>query len=119
MFRNPKAKIIALFTVIALTVSFSYLSAQTLNVYGTYKVTGTNPNGSKYKGSVTITLNEDGSYNFEWSVGNSFSGTGTLSGSTLTVDWGDTYPVIYTVKNGGNRLEGTWGNGTGTEILTK
>ncbi len=119
MFRNSKARILALLTVFCLVLSVTYVSAQTLNVSGTYKVTGTNPGGSKYRGSVDITLNDDGSYAFEWSVGNTFSGTGTLSGNTLTVDWGDTYPVIYTVKNGGARLEGTWGNGTGTEILTK
>ncbi|TGL55340.1 fibronectin-binding protein [Leptospira wolffii] len=119
MIRNTRVGFTALIAVLFLLVSFVNLEAQSLNVYGTYKVAGTNPDGSRYKGSVTITLNDDGSYAFDWSVGNSFSGTGTLSGNTLTVDWGDTYPVIYTVKNGGNRLEGTWGNGTGTEILSK
>ncbi|TGJ99729.1 fibronectin-binding protein [Leptospira semungkisensis] len=119
MFRNPKARILALATVLVLIVSFSHTNAQDLNIYGTYKVTGTNPDGSRYKGSVAVTLNDDGTYNFEWSVGNTFSGTGSLNGNTLTVDWGDTYPVIYTVKNGGTRLEGTWGNGSGTEILSK
>ncbi|TGJ98161.1 fibronectin-binding protein [Leptospira langatensis] len=119
MFKNPKARILTLVTILVLIVSFSYAHAQGLNVYGMYKVTGTNPDGSRYKGTVNVTLNDDGSYNFEWSVGNTFSGTGSLDGNTLTVDWGDTYPVIYTVKNGGAKLEGTWGNGAGTEILSK
>ncbi|EQA38079.1 hypothetical protein LEP1GSC047_3919 [Leptospira inadai serovar Lyme str. 10] len=112
-------KILILLAIISLVFSFTYVSAQVFNIGGTYKVSGTNPNGSKYRGSVQIRQNDDGSYNFAWTVGNSYSGTGTLDGNVLTVDWGDTYPVIYTVTSGGARLEGTWGDGTGTEILTK
>jgi len=52
-------------------------------------------------------------------VEESYSGTGTLSGETLTVDWGDDYPVIYEVREGGNVLIGIWANGKATEVLCK
>ena len=69
--------------------------------------------------AMDVTLNDDGTYGFVWSVGNSYSGTGTLDGSTLTVDWGDRYPVIYTISDDGQTMTGTWANGRGTETLTK
>lgn len=57
---------------------------------------------------------------FTWTVaGQTFTGTGTLEGTTLTVDWGETEPVIYEVKNGGKLLEGTWAGGNATETLRK
>ncbi|ASV12733.1 MULTISPECIES: LIC10280 family protein [Leptospira] len=90
-----------------------------LSIGGKYKVAGTNPNGSPYNGSVTIT-ESNGEYLFTWNVaGQTFTGTGTLEGSTLTVDWGQPEPVIYEVKSGGKLLEGTWANGSATETLRK
>ncbi|TGK36069.1 fibronectin-binding protein [Leptospira gomenensis] len=89
------------------------------SVSGKYKVAGTNPDGSAYGGSVTITQS-GGQYLFTWNVaGQTFTGTGTLEGSTLTVDWGQPDPVIYEVKNGGRLLEGTWAGGGATETLRK
>jgi hypothetical protein len=46
-------------------------------------------------------------------------GIGTLTNGILTVDWGDTYPVIYQVEQNGKVLEGTWSNGRATEKLIK
>ncbi|TGK22017.1 fibronectin-binding protein [Leptospira fluminis] len=119
MSHKSVSKLLALLAVVGLVVSLSGTFAQSFMIGGMYKVSGTNPNGSRYQGSVQISQNDDGSYTFEWSVGNNYSGTGSLQGNVLSVDWGDTYPVIYNVKNGGARLEGTWGNGAGTEILYK
>lgn len=89
------------------------------SISGKYKVSGTNPNGSSYGGSVTIS-ESNGEYLFTWTVaGQTFTGTGTLEGTTLTVDWGEAEPVIYEVKNGGRLLEGTWAGGNATETLRK
>jgi Caspase domain len=84
---------------------------------GSYRVTGTNPNGSAYNG--TLTIERSGSlYLFRWNIGrDTYQGQGTLNGTTLTIDWGQPDPVIYQVRNDGT-LEGTWARGKGKESLT-
>ena len=84
---------------------------------GLYDVRGTNPNGSKYTGEVSIKF-EGRSYNFHWRIANGqvFEGKGNLQGNSLTVNWGQQYPVIYSVGSDGV-LRGTWSNGRGTEDL--
>ncbi|PJZ59324.1 fibronectin-binding protein [Leptospira barantonii] len=103
-------------------VSTAYAQIGQINpssISGKYRVAGTNPDGSAYGGSVTITQS-NGEYLFTWTVaGQTFTGTGTLDGSTLTVDWGQADPVVYEVKNGGRLLEGTWAGGSATETLRK
>lgn len=84
---------------------------------GTYSVAGVNPNGSTYRGEVTIT--EDGGiFNFRWRISNGdiFRGKGRLRGRILTVDWGQQYPVIYHVDEDGT-LRGKWANGRASEDL--
>ncbi|EMY15226.1 hypothetical protein LEP1GSC043_0473 [Leptospira weilii str. Ecochallenge] len=72
------------------------------SISGKYKVAGTNPNGSAYSGSVTVT-ESNGEYLFTWNVaGKTFTGTGTLEGSKLTVNWGESESVIYEVKTAVN-----------------
>lgn len=90
----------------------------TQNLKGAYSVVGVNPNGTKYRGEVTITADGD-LYFFRWRIsdGQIFRGKGRLSGRTLTVDWEQDYPVIYQVKDDGT-LTGTWGNGRAREYLT-
>ena len=110
---------IALVLVFALFILGSFgEKAQAYNIEGTYSCEGTNPNGTPYRGTVTIRRSGN-TYYFNWSVGTTYSGQGTLSGDQLTVNWGDQYPVIYTVQEDGALLVGTWGNGTGTETLRK
>lgn len=112
--------------VIALTVSaaalFLFLAApgmtQGQRIGGSYQVTGTNPDGGTYQGTVTISKSGH-MYKFSWTVGNSYEGLGVLVGDVLTVQWGDQYPVIYRVMEGGRVLEGTWSNGKATETLTR
>jgi hypothetical protein len=85
---------------------------------GTYTIDGTNPDGSKYRGKVTITF-EGGIYKFVWRIanGDTYRGRGTLRGETLTVDWGQKDPVIYRVADDGV-LKGRWGaRGRGAETL--
>lgn len=85
---------------------------------GRYSVSGTNPNGSSYSGQVTI-RHDRGTYYFVWRVGgDTFRGSGKLRGRTLTINWGQSSPVIYQVQGNGV-LIGRWANGAGTEDLEK
>jgi len=81
---------------------------------GSYRVQGTNPNGSPYRG--TLSIERSGSlYLFRWQIGkDTFQGQGTLNDRTLTIDWGSPDPIIYQVMNDGT-LEGTWAKGQGKE----
>ena len=84
---------------------------------GSYRVQGTNPNGSSYQG--TLTIERSGLlYLLRWRIGqDTYQGQGTLNGSILTVDWGQPDPVIYQVRHDGT-LEGTWARGQARETLT-
>jgi hypothetical protein len=90
-------------------------------VAGEYALTGTNPNGSSYKGTMTVESRAAG-YTFVWS--NGASGFGVKQGDTLSVGIGGSRCafVAYEIKAGGV-LEGVWGgygsDKTGTEIATK
>jgi TolB-like protein len=89
------------------------------SLVGVYDCAGTNPNGGRYRGEVHILPLPENQLTFTWAIGSqSFKGVGTISGRTVTVDWGDPSPVIYQVKQDGT-LDGTWANGTGTEVLTR
>jgi hypothetical protein len=79
-----------------------------------YRVEGTNPNGSPYRGTLTIERS-DTLYLLRWKIGkDTFQGQGTLNGRTLTIDWGSPDPIIYQVMNDGT-LQGTWAKGQGKE----
>lgn len=95
----------------------NYALAQRLP--GIYRIDGRNPNGSRYGGKVLITAGETGIYNLLWRISNgeTYSGRGRLNGDTLTVDWGQQYPVIYRVGRDG-MLRGWWDNGRASENLT-
>jgi hypothetical protein len=92
-------------------------SANTHDLAGKYAMTGTNPNGSTYHGQVTITSDGD-LYEFRWLIsnGDTFHGKGRLRGSTISVDWGQKYPVIFEVDSDGS-LHGTWSDGKASEDL--
>jgi hypothetical protein len=82
---------------------------------GLYRVTGTNANGSRYSGMLTLTPRRDG-YDFKWWIGRQvFAGSGQFAGRMLVVDWGQKHPVIYTM--GGDRLNGEWADGSASEDL--
>lgn len=84
------------------------------SLVGSYKVEGRNPDGSSYKGSLEISVN-DNVANFNWAIGSQkFRGQGSLIGNVLVVNWGDAAPVIYTIDLDGN-LTGTWKNGRASE----
>jgi len=87
---------------------------------GSYAVKGTNPDGSSYAGSCEVALKPDGSYSFDWIVGGSaYVGVGNLENGVMTVDWGDSWPVVYRVQQGGRILVGTWSNGKAAERMSR
>ncbi len=84
---------------------------------GRYSVSGRNPNGSRYSGTVSI-VRQAGRYQMEWRVGSSsYRGTGTLEGNLLTVDWGSSQPIIYALGEDGV-LRGLWSGGQAEDVLT-
>jgi len=110
------------FLVLAVFALFTpVVSVFAAGVGGTYAVEGTNPDGSGYAGTCVISGDEASGYTFNWTVGSSqYSGTGTMSGKKLTVDWGQPDPVIYKVSPDGSQLKGKWGpGGKGKETLTR
>jgi len=88
------------------------------NLPGDYSCNGANPNGSTYSCNVNISRSGD-LYQFRWRIadGTRYSGSGRLRGRTLTVNWGQSAPVIYQVGDDGV-LRGTWANGRARETLT-
>lgn len=91
--------------------------AAAYNIAGNYTVSGRNPDGSGYSGTVTLSLQGD-AYQVLWTIaGQQYSGTGRLDGRVLTVDWqGDSNPVIYVVMPDGS-LHGTWADGYALDRL--
>ncbi|MBL8706982.1 MAG: caspase family protein [Rhodospirillales bacterium] len=86
-------------------------------IEGNYKVTGTNPNGTPYSGSVRI-ARQGGVYEFNWNVGSVYRGVGGFQGDRLVIDWGQSSPAIYRIAPDG-KLHGTWANGQGAEVLER
>jgi hypothetical protein len=91
------------------------------DVAGDYNITGKNPNGSSYRGTLAVAA-KAGGYSFVWS--NNTSGFGIKQGNTLSVGIGGSRCafVAYEVKSDGT-LDGVWGgygsSKTGTEKATK
>lgn len=87
---------------------------------GDYNVTGTNPKGTSYKGTLTVSP-EGGGYAFNWSNGS--KGFGLKQDQTVSVGIGGSRCgfMFYQIKSKG--LEGVWGGygseKTGTERATK
>jgi hypothetical protein len=84
---------------------------------GRYNVSGRNPNGSSYTGTVSISRRGE-RFELEWRVGStSYRGTGTLENNLLTVDWGDAQPLVYALGDDGS-LRGLWSGGQGEDVAT-
>ena len=117
---------LALFTSLLaiLACNFGSSGGISKDIAGNYDVTGTNFDGSAYKGTVVIEKSGNG-YTLAWETGpTSSTGAGTLSGDTFTVRWTDgenSGDVTYTLQADGS-LVGTWTadgiDGQGTETLT-
>jgi hypothetical protein len=86
------------------------------NLAGIYYVQGANPNGSRYRGMLTLTPSSK-EYLFRGWIGKQiFSGNGAFAGKMLVVEWGDKSPVVYTFGQQSN-LDGEWADGSATEKL--
>ncbi|MEW9921003.1 hypothetical protein AB2B41_15430 [Marimonas sp. MJW-29] len=94
------------------------LAAQQIDISGTYRAEGRNPNGSAYTGSAVVS-EINGIVQVQWTVGSqSYAGTGRRDGQVVVVNWGQPAPVIYVVMSNGD-LYGTWENGTALERLLR
>ena len=84
---------------------------------GLYRVSGTNPDGTRYPGMLALA--QRGSfYDFTWWIGRDvFRGKGELAGRMLVVHWNDVHPVVYSFAPDGV-LDGEWADGTATERLS-
>ncbi len=91
---------------------------ETLELGGIYRASGTNPDGSAYRGMVVLRREHD-RVTLTWWIGEQvLHGTGQLAGKTLVVNWGDKDPVIYTLGDGGV-LNGAWADNSATETLVR
>jgi hypothetical protein len=90
---------------------------------GKFNVTGTNADGSPYKGTMTVTKSGNDVYQFAWDIGKKYIGTGVKMGDYLAAGSGSKQCgfVIYEIKDG--NLEGKWGvpgsNQLGSEKATR
>lgn len=89
------------------------------NIAGLYSVVGTTVNGQRYTGQVTIRGGAD-NLSVEWRLtnGTNYVGKGSMKGEIVTIDWGDSHPVIYRLDSKTGVLHGTWANGRATDVLT-
>src|SRR6266849_4981366 len=98
------------------------------DIAGKYSVTGTNPNGSAYKGELEVIKHGD-VYQFRWSGGATYDGVGVQLGDVIAVAFttgenGKGCGVVdYAITDDGANLDGIWGywgtNEKGTEKATR
>lgn len=93
------------------------------NVAGTYDVAGTNPDGTAYKGKLTLTA-KNGYYEAVWTLGNgSQRGIALYQDGDLVIAYGD--KPVYGVALYGETSDGGWAGSwatagapkAGTEVL--
>jgi hypothetical protein len=110
--------------VLALLIFALPVHADPLTLSTKYQATGTNPNGSKYSGTVDIRVISNSTFSVKWTIaGATYEGFGMRMNdalaATYTID-GEPGLVIYKVE--GKDLDGLWAirghNGDGSEHLT-
>lgn len=90
---------------------------------GTYDITGSNPAGESYKGTLAVKKSGLG-YQFDWDAGSVSSGFGIRTGDKVAVGFGgkNCSFVTYEIKPDGS-LDGKWGGkgstSVGTEVAKK
>ena len=97
------------------------------NIAGNYAITGTNPNGSAYRGALAVIEHGD-VYQFHWTAGNQYDGVGVVNGDVVAVSFavgsnGTGCGVVdYNIQSDGS-LIGRWGywgkDESGTENATR
>jgi hypothetical protein len=105
-----------LLTIVAALFLTGPLAAQILDISGSYRAEGRNPDGSAYSGTATI-AQQGNAVQINWRVGNqTYAGSGLRDGQVVQIDWGQPDPVIYVIMSSGE-LHGTWNRGTALERL--
>lgn len=90
---------------------------------GNYSVTGQNPDGKEYKGTLDVKKDGEG-YTFAWNAGGTFEGFGVKTGDKVAVGFGGKQCafVSYEVGSEGT-MTGKWGGqgskSFGTEIAKR
>ena len=99
----------------------------TANIAGKYNITGTNPDGAPYKGTLDVLAHGD-VYQFRWNAGSQYDGVGVINGEVVAVSYttgenGQGCGVIDYVIQSDGTLDGKWGywgvNEIGTERATR
>ena len=116
-------KLIRILAVMAAILATSALPAAAQRS-GLYNISGTNPDGSLYNGTMMLTQVGGTSFRLTWTVGtNTIEGVGMVSGLTLSVVFSlgenQTAMGIYDLRPNGE-LSGIWtvigSQATGTEV---
>ncbi|MBV9216075.1 MAG: hypothetical protein JO053_07860 [Acidobacteria bacterium] len=83
---------------------------------GVYNVSGKNPQGKDYTGTLTIIQSGEG-YTFDWDAGAQISGFGVRADQYVAVGFGGKQCAFvgYDIKSNGN-LEGKWGSQFGRKF---
>ena len=97
------------------------------NIAGKYTITGTNPNGTTYRGALEVIEHGD-VYQFRWNAGNQYDGVGVVNGDVVAVAFANgpngtgCGVVDYNIQSDGS-LIGRWGywgkDEAGTENATR
>ena len=109
---------------LALAMTGATAYAATGDVGGKYRVQGTNPNGSTYQGTATITVTSENTCRIVWTTGGTSSeGICMRNQNAFSAGYvlqGDVGLVIYEI-NGDGSMDGLWTvadqPGVGTEKL--
>lgn len=109
------------------TTTTTSAPAAPANIAGKYNVTGTNPNGAMYRGTLEVIAHGD-VYQFRWNAGSQYDGVGVQTGDAVAVAFasganGQGCGVVdYSIQSDGT-LDGKWGywgvNESGRERATK
>lgn len=98
-------------------------SAFPINIAGAHNITGANPDGSQYKGTVDVQANNQ-VHTFNYNIGGASLGTGIMRGNKVAVGFGGENCSVssYFVQPDGS-LAGLWTvvgqNVVGTEFATR
>ena len=117
--RNSFIAIPVLFVLLALIIDSSAASQDhaadsPINVEGRYRISGTNPNGDPYKGSLEV-ITHGNVYEFRWNAGRQYNGIGVRNGKVIAVafangsDGSGCGVIDYKIVSDGT-LDGIWGN---------
>ena len=97
------------------------------DIAGKYNITGTNPDGAAYRGTMEVITRGD-VYQFRWDAGSQYDGVGIQNGNIIAVSYttganGKGCGVVDYDIQGDGTLDGKWGywgtNEMGTETATR